>query len=382
MHASASVPPEVCTLLRAAARRSPVTETAEISSLAAGIRDWDALLRLGRQHRILPLLASRLLGVECVPATARQVLKEESTRNMVLCLASAAELIVILRRLDQHGIRAMPFKGLVLAASVWGDISARPAGDIDLIIPFADLEHASALLEESGFDRLTEPDGRPARDNLHEFHFQRASDGLFVDLRWRLDQPRFRSNLDIEWAWRGRQTAMLCGAAVPNMSPEKTLLMLCMHGSKHLWSRLIWICDVGQLLAASSSLDWEAVLQEARSAGMQKTLALGVLLARAVCGADLPPSILRRFRSDAAMVGLATYFDDHVFTAPGQPPPGRVPYNIRLLSPGDRVRYLISTDFLRPSEPDQAWLALPRALQPLYYFLRPFRLLFDRSARS
>ena len=63
-------------------------------------------------------------------------------------------------------------------------------------------------------------------------------------------------------------------------------LMLCMHGSKHVWSRLIWICDVAQLLISSPDLDWKEVIEEANQSGLWRSLALGVLLAHRVAGAD------------------------------------------------------------------------------------------------
>ena len=71
----------------------------------------------------------------------------------------------------------------------------------------------------------------------------------------------------MDWAWPERRTVTVAGAEVPNLSPEKTLLVLCMHGSKHAWSRLIWICDVAQLLAACPGLDWNKVNREAKRLG-------------------------------------------------------------------------------------------------------------------
>jgi len=64
---------------------------------------------------------------------------------------------------------------------------------------------------------------------------------MVLELRWRLEltQPRYRHNLGMDWVWPRRQTVNLAGVDVPNLDPERSLLMLCMHASKHAWSRLI-----------------------------------------------------------------------------------------------------------------------------------------------
>jgi hypothetical protein len=174
---------------------------------------------------------------------------------------------------------------------------------------------------------------------------------------------------------------MLAGAKVPDMSPEITLLMLCMHGSKHVWSRLIWICDVAQLLASSPGLDWKEVTHEAKEAGLSRTLALGILLAHRVVGATVPQRVLRRFEADTTARLLAQHIEENLFDAPGSTPPGPMPYSIQLLDFRDRVGLLLSTDLLRPNERDRAAFPLPKSLHALYYLIRPVRIFLDRSAR-
>jgi len=165
------------------------------------------------------------------------------------------------------------------------------------------------------------------------------------------------------------------------MSPEKTLLVLCMHGCKHAWSRLIWIHDIARLIACRGQLDWNASIDEAKRTGVWRPLALGVLLAHRVCGAPVPETFLRRFEKVSVAQRLARYFDRSLFSAPGSVPSGFVPYLFQLLSPRDQAWYFLSLEFLRPNERDRAMIDLPKPLHPLYLLLRPFRMLFDRSPR-
>lgn len=181
--------------------------------------------------------------------------------------------------------------------------------------------------------------------------------------------------------WPHRGTAMLAGAEVPDAEPETLLLLLCMHGSKHRWSKLLWICDVARLLASKPGMDWQKVNQEAKEAGLWRALALGVLLAHRVADAEVPEEVLKRFESDRPIYRLAVHLEDHLFDAPGTTPGGVVTYGMQLLGFRDRLSLLFSLNLLQPNERDRAVLELPRRLRGLYYLIRPFRILWDRSPR-
>jgi hypothetical protein len=374
-----------CELLRAVVRRPIGAAAEQICQLAEKIRDWDSLLGVAEEHRVLPMLYLRLLDVGAgIPQDAQERLRAGYQHNMFHNLANAAELIRVLETFEHEMIPAMPFKGVVLGASAYRNLTTRPAGDLDLLIHSRHLVQATALIKERGYDLKTQakPDGTPFGD-CFEYHFERESDGMVLEIRWRfiLTQPRFRRNLGMDWVWPTRRTAIVAGAEVPDLSPEINLLVLCMHGSKHAWSRLIWICDVAQLLISSPGLDWNEVIREAARSGLWRSLALGVLLAHRFADAEIPQAVLRSFESDITACNLTQYIEENLFDAPGSAAGGFVPYHIKLLGFKDRVRLVMSFDYLRPSEHDRAFLALPQSLYPLYYLIRPFRLFRDRLTR-
>jgi hypothetical protein len=374
-----------CELLRAVVRQPAETDSQQMCELAEGVRDWASLLSVADEHRVLPMLYLRLRNIgPVVPQEVQERLQDGYQRNMFHNLANAAELIDLLRAFERETIPAMPFKGTVLGASAYHDLTTRPAGDLDLLIYYKDVVQATAMARERGYElkTLTQPGDIPFSD-CYEYHFERPTDGMVLELRWRLvlTQPRFRRNLGMDWVWPRRRTAMVAGAEVPDMSPEITLLMLCMHGSKHVWSRLIWICDVAQVLVSSPEINWEDVMQEASATGLWRSLALGVLLAHQVTGVEVPQAVLQRFESDSTVRKLAQYIEANLFVAPGSAPEGRVPYYIQLLGFRDRMRLLMSFDYLRPNEHDRTVLPLGKSLSLFYYLIRPFRLFRDRSAR-
>lgn len=373
-------------LLRAIIRPRTTGSDETISELAAKIACWEDTIEAALQHGVLPKLYFEFArNNNAIHPEALERTRIEFERNAFHCLANTAELLAVLKAFEHAGIDAMPFKGVVLAASAYGDIVERTAGDLDVLVYYHDLPRAAQILKDRGYELKTKvrKDGSPATENYFEYHFERADDGMVLELRWRLEltQPRYTHDLGMEWAWPRRRTVNLAGSDVPNLDPVSCLLMLCMHGSKHVWSRLIWICDVAKLLESESGLDWDYAQREAKRVGLNRCLALGVLLARNVAGAPVPARVLRHFEADRTVRGLSNFLGEHVAEEPGMLPPGRIPYTVQLLSFRERAAIVLSPSFLRPTDLDRAVVTLPKSLTPLYYFIRPFRILFDRSSR-
>ncbi len=372
--------------LRAIVRRDARKRKLAIAELAAEVSSWDAVVDGARRHGVLPTLYCWLTeNEERIPESAMKLARREFERNTFHCMANTAELLRVLQIFNGAGIEAIPFKGVVLSSSAYGDLKARSAGDLDLLIRYPDLQKATTLLKEQGYELKTEAleDGSPEAENYFEFHFERATDGMVLELRWKLEltQPRYRYNIGLDWVWPRRRTVRLAGASVPDLDAISTLLVLCMHGSKHVWSRLMWILDVAMLLESEPELNWNEAEEEAKKVGLERCLGLGVLLAHRVAGAGVPAEILRRFESDRSVKKLADFLDQHLLEEPGRMPEGRIPYNLRILGFRDRAAVLFSPDFIRPNARDRALVKLPKALEPLYYVIRPFRILLDRAGR-
>lgn len=378
--------PDTANLLRATVRPRRECDAETLGGLVAKVRRWEETIDGAQDHGVLPMLYSCLsANTVVVPAKAMEYARKKFERNAFHCLANAAELLEVLEVFGNAGIEAMPFKGVVLGATAYGDMTARGAGDLDLLIHYRDLRQATSILKERGYELKSKvlEDGSPALEDYFEFHFERPSDGMVLELRWRLEliQSRYRHDAGMEWAWPRRRTAKLAGAEVPNFDPVSALLMLCMHGSKHVWSRLVWICDVAKLLESEPGLDWEFAEKEAKQAGLWRSVALGVLLSRRVAGANVPSDALRRFEGSRAIRKVARFLDENMLEEPGKMPDGWIPYNIRILGFRDRTRAVLSPAFLRPNDRDQSFVKLPKLLEPLYFLIRPVRILLDRTGR-
>src|SRR2546423_9960463 len=113
---------------------------------------WQLVLDLADRHGTLPLLHQFLKSrSQDVPAETLLLLKQRHQINLHKSLFLARELIRILDQLAQLGIEAIPYKGVTLAEQMYGDISLRPAGDIDLLIRPEDLLRIKQAVRELGY---------------------------------------------------------------------------------------------------------------------------------------------------------------------------------------------------------------------------------------
>src|SRR5208337_3254764 len=114
--------------------------------------DWSEVLRLAEQHGILPLAARNLIEhARGLPPEVERSLRSAYEANLRHSLWFSAELARILQHFERRELRALPYKGPVLAQSAYGDLGLRSFSDLDFLIAPADFERAKQALAEIGY---------------------------------------------------------------------------------------------------------------------------------------------------------------------------------------------------------------------------------------
>ena len=139
---------------------------AQIRSMLLEV-DWDCLIAIAHQHRVLPLVYRSLTRMNAaVPERAinrlRATFQANVRRNLFLC----SELLRIIELFRENGIASIPYKGPIVASLVYGDISLRQFADLDVIVPIPDVTKARALLVARGY-RPERAMHRRATDAVH-----------------------------------------------------------------------------------------------------------------------------------------------------------------------------------------------------------------------
>src|SRR5687768_8026755 len=129
-------------LVRLTAHPSPERGDA-VRGLAAGA-DFDRLLDLLSAQGLVSTLGGLLLRDDelDLPDRARQRIQATRLRARQRGLLDHGITKRIAADLDARGIPVVPLKGSALAEAVYGDIGARQAADIDLLVPLPALDEA------------------------------------------------------------------------------------------------------------------------------------------------------------------------------------------------------------------------------------------------
>ena len=370
-------------LLLCCARTVVVAE--RLRELAARDIDWEYLFLLARRHAVVPLLHLQLErhAADLVPVETRQRLKhyylENSARNTVL----TAELCRLISLFAAAGIEAIPYKGPVLALFAYDNLALRRFVDLDVIVKKEDVLDARQILLDQGYTpakalSLSQQD--LLLRTQHNLQFSRDNRRLIVELHWEVAPHLFASAVDPEKLWRDLTTIEINGAELKTLSAEDLLFSLCVHGSRHLWERLAWICDVAELIARHT-FDWPALLQRATNADSDRMFLLGLCLAEKLLDAPLPADVKQRCDSDQRLQALAANVSKHLFNGTTHVPATSreiFKYNIGVRKTiSARARYLIY--MLRPTDSDLGARSLPSSMSFAYYLMRPFRLLFKTT---
>jgi hypothetical protein len=364
-------------LLLECARRDLAPGAADrLAALLAGPMDWSRVMERATEHGVTPLLARHLGDHELVPEPVRGELARRFRRNTERNVALTGELLRLLDLLHARGVGALPFKGPTLAAAVYGHLGLREFGDLDLLVLPRDVPAAREVLMAEGyrprFD-LTRPQESLYLRSRYEHPFVRAADGVTVELQWRILPIEFGVRLDYAGFWGRSEEIAVAGRRVPALASEDLLLVLAVHGAKHLWERLAWITDVAELVRRQPGLHWDVVGAAAQASGSRRMLALALVLAADLFAAPVPPSVLQRARADSAMERLVETVRRRLIGGPLAPWQAGL-FHVRVHERrAARCRYLFRLA-LGTTPGDWAVVRLPRPLFPLYRFVRVGRV--------
>jgi len=256
---------------------TPVRELPDSSLSVPRNLDWSVLLALAEENRVTAMVYPALASMAPEPFAAAW---RTGWFNAELL---ATELESLLDAFAERGIEVMPLKGPVLAEALYGDRTARQAGDLDLLVESRQFPAAKALLLELGY--VAEP---PRRIDFHQaFHKPNA----MVELHWSLGKPG-RCPLDTEEIWSRSTTGTFGVRTVRTMAEADLVLYLGYHMLKHNCRKLLWTADLRLALErVERNGGWESLLRAAKSRGLSGLLLCTCLVVEEVLGRTLPAEL-------------------------------------------------------------------------------------------
>lgn len=292
------------------------TSEYEIEPLLSEDINWLDFIEITENHRVIPLVFQRLrLFAAKLPPEIASELQNRAENRALQNLEFNAQLFKIAGLFEENKIEFLSYKGATLARLAYGDSSLRQFSDLDILIYKKDFPKVKNLLLENGGKsawNLTGKQEKAVLKHYYEFPFKFGKNPVLVEIHWAFMESFFGFDYKIAEVFRRSQQIQIHGRIFRTLSNEDLLIFLCVHGSKHFWKRLSWICDVGKL-AQTRRVEWKIVLNLAEKSGCRRMLKLGLLLAKDLLKIDLPDEIQAQIENDKEIESLAAEFKNQLF---------------------------------------------------------------------
>ena len=214
-----------------------------------------------------------------------------------------SELFKLLEKFQELNIRTIPYKGTVLASSIYGEIYLRQVGDIDIIINKEDLSKTKELLSSQSYQITEEYD--------QELTYFNKESQVEVDIHWEFTPTYFPLKVDFDTLWDNRQTVKLCKKSIVSLSAEDLLFILCIQIAKDCWERqqqieyLAKVCDIAEVIHKCSHLNWSQMMERGKGQDVKRIIHFSLYLAKELFAITLPAQILQEIEKDTVAISLA-----------------------------------------------------------------------------
>lgn len=229
------------------------------------ILSWDNILHNDYQKDISPLLfyiLTKYMSKNYRNKVRYRVDEEELKRNRIYPelkesyyyslkrnLILMNELDEIIYNFESQGIRVVVLKGGYLAESIYKDISCRPMGDLDILVKKRDIEKSTDILLKLGYISNSEPNS----DWHTVFYKYSMSENIILELHNRLAKSIYQTNFSLEEIFSNKLIPI-----------EYKLAYLSWHGLEHGLKRIIWLCDLMEILKNKRNIKWDVLTEKSK----------------------------------------------------------------------------------------------------------------------
>ena len=343
------------------------------------VKELSALGTATQEHGLFPLLNQALQNrkITAIDDTEKRKLKNAALRITQYNIAMSAELLQVMTLFKQAELDALAFKGPALSQFAYGNITLRQYGDLDILVKKESLSQILTLLTERGYT----PEIALTEENMESFYHCVNVIGLYkgsvrIEIHWELLSKNYAVDWDISTLWSANEEVMINQQHVMMLAFKNHLLYLSVHGAKHLFERMEWICDIDRAVRSQEQIEWESLLSDAKALGVERMLLLSLSLAREFFETPLPQKIEKKIQADPKIEPLISKIIALYYTQKHQE---KSPATFMLLwqmqeKQSDRLRFLYRGLFA-PKFDDFKFIQLPKPLAFLYPLIRPYRLI-------
>jgi len=255
-----------------------------------------------------------------IPEAIFNSLKDFCRTNLIKNMLLWEEFCRIQDAFKKAGIKTIPLKGIILSETLYHNFSLRPMGDIDILVKENDLDRAKNVLISLGYKMSLKGLTQNYWKDYHcHYQFREPFKETLIEIHWAFAPPR-PNKINLNEVWERSETQCINGIEVSTLSPEDTLLLLCLHACKNITTLknipLINLCDIHEIITQyTDRLNYAYIVHTAKVWRLEGAVFYLCLLTNNCLGTHWPaeiknalkPQILRKIALNFYAEGLTKF---------------------------------------------------------------------------
>lgn len=242
--------------------------------------------------RLLPLIYKNLSSFDysddLMTGRLKGIYRQEWIKNQQLFYKTGK----IVQILNDNEIPAVVLKGIALTKLVYKNCGIRPMGDMDILVPLSERDHAIEILKNKGFDFKHPHLVEHSLEFGHGISLVNA-DNTEVDLHWHFTGYS-HGNIKEKELWDKVIPIEVGGVQTNSLSHTDNLLHTIIHGIRRNHEPPIrWIADAISIINSPEiSVDWHRLLSFASKLRVSLQLKKSLLYLKDHFDAEIPREII------------------------------------------------------------------------------------------
>ena len=346
---------------------------------------WTRFSEIIKALKLKPIVARVFTGVtDILPAPYADQLQKNTMVQSARLMHRTAEVIYIHNKLKDAGIENVPYKGVVLSQQLFGDNISRHSSDMDFLINPGDFARAKAILETEGYvaDYYNPAYEKFILKTSHELVFRKRKGNILLnfELHWAITNKMLDIPITNKKVMSEKMACRIAGVEIETFSLQNHFLVILIHhGVNDIWRSIRHAMDVALFVQLhSKSIDWKKLCADAHKYKIHYTASTGIQLAHELFGTPVPVEFSEKPSGIGAILHNMLRYPP---IEKGKLKTDNIKQQLALRdSTIDKLRVLWAYVLtgITPNIRDMEAVHLPELLYPLYYIIKPFRILVKK----
>lgn len=287
--------PENLILLSCARTNMEQDAINEVKELLKNNLDWDYITSKSLQMRTSQLLYKNLEKIDTDKVIPERILKNLKKLYYIAIAQNMFfydELSKVLNVFKDEGIDVIILKGGALEESVYGDIGLRSFNDIDILVRKNDLQKAKNTIKAAGYtlDNIGSPEANSEKFGYNLHYIKDIILEIHWDITRRTGNEKY-AKIEINELWKNAISAKIANVETKIMAPEDFLMHSCIHMAGHYYSRLIWFCDISEVIR-KYYVNWDSLVKNAKKSQVTAYMFYGLYFTDQLLDCGVPAFVL------------------------------------------------------------------------------------------